>query len=28
MMRRAYDDDGFVYDVQQQGWQVGLTWAF
>ena len=23
-----YDDDGYVYDVKQQGWQVGLTWAF
>jgi len=23
-----YDNDGFLYDVRQQGWQVGLTWAF
>lgn len=23
-----YEKDGFVYDVQQQGWIVGLTWAF
>jgi hypothetical protein len=23
-----YEDDGYVYDVRQQGWQVGLTWAF
>jgi hypothetical protein len=23
-----YEDDGFVYDVRQQGWQLGLTWAF
>jgi hypothetical protein len=23
-----YDDDGFEYDVRQEGWQVGLTWAF
>jgi len=23
-----YDDDGFVYDARQQGWQLGLTWAF
>ena len=23
-----YEDDGYVYDVKQQGWQVGLTWAF
>ena len=21
-----YDDDGFVYDVRQAGWQAGLTW--
>jgi len=21
-------DDGFIYDVRQDGWQVGLTWAF
>jgi len=21
-------DDGFLYDVRQQGWQLGLTWAF
>lgn len=23
-----YEDDGFRYDVRQQGWQIGLTWAF
>ena len=23
-----YEDGGFVYDARQQGWQVGLTWAF
>lgn len=23
-----YEDDGFVYDARQQGWQIGLTWAF
>jgi len=23
-----YDNDGFVYDVRQEGWIVGLTWAF
>lgn len=23
-----YEDDGYVYDVRQQGWQLGLTWAF
>lgn len=23
-----YEDDGFVYDVTQQGWMIGLTWAF
>jgi hypothetical protein len=23
-----YEGDGYVYDVKQQGWQVGLTWAF
>ncbi len=23
-----YEKDGFVYDVRQQGWIVGLTWAF
>ena len=23
-----YDDDGFTYDVRQDGWQVGLTWDF
>lgn len=23
-----YDDGGFLYDVSQQGWQIGLTWAF
>lgn len=23
-----YENDGFVYDVRQQGWQIGLTWAF
>jgi hypothetical protein len=23
-----YKDGGYVYDVKQQGWQVGLTWAF
>ena len=23
-----YDKSGYVYDVKQQGWQVGLMWAF
>lgn len=23
-----YENDGFVYDVRQQGWVIGLTWAF
>jgi hypothetical protein len=23
-----YENDGFVYNVRQQGWQLGLTWAF
>jgi hypothetical protein len=23
-----YEDNGFIYDATQQGWQVGLTWAF
>jgi hypothetical protein len=23
-----YDDEDFLYDVRQQGWQLGLTWAF
>lgn len=23
-----YQKDGFVYDARQQGWQLGLTWAF
>lgn len=23
-----YEDGGFVYDVRQKGWQLGLTWAF
>ena len=23
-----YDDDGFLYDVRQEGWQLGLTWSF
>ena len=23
-----YNDGGFVYDARQQGWQLGLTWAF
>lgn len=23
-----YDDDGFVYDVEQAGWVLGLTWSF
>lgn len=23
-----YDDDGFLYDVAQQGWQFGLSWSF
>ena len=23
-----YEDDGFIYDVRQQGWIFGLTWAF
>ena len=23
-----YEDDGFVYDVSQPGWALGLTWAF
>ena len=23
-----YENDGYVYDVRQQGWQLGLTWSF
>jgi hypothetical protein len=23
-----YDDSGFLYDVTQQGWQLGLSWSF
>jgi len=23
-----YEDGGFLYDATQQGWQLGLTWAF
>jgi len=23
-----YEKDGFVYDVRQEGWIIGLTWAF
>jgi hypothetical protein len=23
-----YDNDGFVYDVRQEGWMLGLTWSF
>jgi hypothetical protein len=23
-----YDKDDFLYDVKQQGWLIGLTWAF
>ena len=23
-----YDESGFIYNVKQQGWQIGLTWAF
>ena len=23
-----YENDGYVYDAKQQGWQLGLTWAF
>jgi hypothetical protein len=23
-----YDDNGFLYDVTQQGWQLGLSWSF
>ncbi len=23
-----YEDSGFVYDARQQGWQLGLSWAF
>ena len=23
-----YDQNGFEYDVEQEGWQVGPTWAF
>lgn len=23
-----YEDDWFVYDVKQEGWLLGLTWAF
>jgi hypothetical protein len=23
-----FENDGFVYDVKQQGWIIGLTWAF
>ena len=23
-----YEEGSFIYDVQQEGWQLGLTWAF
>jgi len=23
-----YENDGFVYDIRQEGWIIGLTWAF
>jgi len=23
-----YENDGFIYDVRQQGWVIGLTWSF
>lgn len=23
-----YENDGFVYDVKQEGWMIGLSWAF
>ena len=23
-----YEKGGFLYDVRQQGWQLGLSWAF
>lgn len=23
-----YENDGFIYDVRQEGWVLGLTWAF
>jgi hypothetical protein len=23
-----YEDGGFVFDARQEGWQIGLTWAF
>jgi len=23
-----YEKDGFLYDVRQEGWLLGLTWAF
>ncbi len=23
-----YENDGYVYDMKQQGWQAGLTWSF
>ena len=23
-----YNKDDFLYDVKQQGWLIGLTWAF
>lgn len=23
-----YEKDGFIYDVRQEGWIIGLTWAF
>ena len=23
-----YDEDDFVYDARQEGWQIGLTWSF
>ena len=28
MLDVDYEDGGFAYDARQQGWQVGLTWAF
>lgn len=23
-----YENDGFIYDVRQEGWVIGLTWSF
>jgi len=28
MFKLDYEDGGFIYDVKQEGWQVGLTWFF